>query len=225
MRHSILRTMIIAWATVSICEGQEVFHKDLNDKIKASVSQYAVAGWQQTNGAIITSATEFVLKVTMPDSGEHTLWTNRYYHSTHADGLVNSYKVFDAMLIDGQIQLCYLQGGRFSIEEISSQFLGSSPTNVSRFDLVKGYLPDWEVLTNAVFSITASGTPTLTAQGWGKSLLVWEYRNHEWIIDSMASKSEKAIQRVHDQYEHWMLQSNQWGQPNKASQLNSTSQP
>lgn len=228
MKNSILSVIITTVVMASICEGETPFHKDLSDKIKISLSQTeaaAIPASQKTNllpilhsSTELISVIEFVLKLERSDTNwQQNIWTNRHYYHANADPLVNTFRVFDAMAADGQIHLCYQDGPRFCIEEISSQLLGSPSKTISRFDLAKiPIVPGWAVLTNAFFNISTNSARTLTAQGTGGTVLVWEFQNNEWVIKP-ESKPTKIKQRVHNQYEHWIFRSNQWLFVNKTT--------
>jgi hypothetical protein len=185
--------------TACSCEAQEVFHKQLGDKMQIAVSKHAVSDWQKTNA--VTSASDYILTLNMPDGTQQGIWTNRSINFEQADPSLNNYQVFDAMFMDNKIELCYLQGVRFSVEEISSPFFPSSASNVWRFDLANvPIVPGWVVLTNAVFGTSTNGIKTLTAQGTVDTVLVWEYRNHAWAIDSEASRPVRVTERVRGEY-------------------------
>jgi len=179
-----------------------VFHKELNDKLGVSVSQSLVADWHKTNDII--SASDFVLKLKVADVGEQGIWTNRHYFLEHAGPLMNVFRVFDVILLDNHLHVCYQNGGRFTVQEISSRWLGPSAASVSRFELARiPIVPGGVVLTNAAFGVLANGTKTLMAQGTGNAVLLWEYQHHEWVLNEEASGPEKVKQRVAAEYEHW----------------------
>jgi len=62
-----------------------------------------------------------------------------------------------------------------------------------------------------VFEVETNGSTSLSAKGTADTLLVWVYRNHEWVVDSEASKKPQSVRLLLDgKYEHLMLRSNQW---------------
>lgn len=222
MKNTVAVIGIVIWATLAVSEDLELFRKVLDDQSILSISQAGQSGkspLMDTNAvgnphsAVgVLSVREFVLKLQPRRlEQEQYVWTNHMYCHDHADPLVNMFTAFDATLIEGQIFLCYQQGPRFSIAEVSRRTPNASSSVVSRFDLAKiPIVPGWAVLTNAVFGVTTNGITTLTARGTGDAVLVWRYQNDDWILDSASSSPERVEQRVRAQREHWVFQSNEW---------------
>ena len=223
--------LLVLWLAVFSGQGQEVFHKDLTDQLWVSVSEAVVADWHKTNDTI--SAKDFALKLIKRDMGEQVIWTNRHHIFQHADPSTNLFRVFDVMLFDNQLHVCYQDGARFIVQDFQSSWLGTSPASISRFELARvPMLPERVVLTNAAFGVFANGTKTLTAQGTGGArlmweqqdnaggvafrpsgkegaVLVWEHQHNDWVLNQEMSGPEKVKQRVETDYEHWSFPAGQ----------------
>ena len=209
MNTHCLPTVVLICLSIASCGAQEVFHKALNNTNSVSVLEHPVPEWQKSD--MISSAHDYVLTLNTSGGARQVLWTNRYFHYEHADPIFNTHKVFDAMLIDNCIHLCYERGGLFCIETIASPLLDSSGTDIARFDLLTGHLmPNFDTLIDGVFSISTNGITTLTAKGEADEILVWEYRTNEWIINSALSSPEEAWRAAQKDYTHWILKSKQW---------------
>lgn len=206
-------------------DGKEVFRKDFGNGIKMSAIETNGfpnlndhTDWSHYRGPRgdwhLQSVKDYQIKLCLAEKNDgQMIWTNRNFIFENV-AVLQSSTLFDATIIDGDINVCYQSYSWFCVDTISSHWTNSSPMQIGGLLLARVPFRYSDAITNAIFGITSNGVPTLVAHDnqYDENITAaWIYKDHHWTVDLANCKPSSITNELSKcEKDFWILRSGEW---------------